>query len=138
MRYIEQIKELSKNLPNNEESKEGLEHREGYLLSFVLSFLLFLSFFFPLLSLFLLIYLHKRFGLAYDCHPFPMMYDYVAMVAGASLVATRLLCEKECKVAINTEGGRHRMFFPLLLSSFSLLFPLFVLLSSSLIPPSYL
>ena len=87
-------------------------------------------------------YFHKRFGLAYDCHPFPMMYDYVAMVAGASLVATRLLCEKECKVAINTEGGRHRMFFPLLLSSSSssssLLFPLFVLLSSSLIPPSFL
>eukprot|EP00026_Physarum_polycephalum_P006384 Phypoly_transcript_06426.p1 GENE.Phypoly_transcript_06426~~Phypoly_transcript_06426.p1 ORF type:complete len:581 (+),score=134.90 Phypoly_transcript_06426:50-1792(+) len=74
--YIEQIKEYSKNPPNTSESKEGLEHREG-------------------------------FGLAYDCHPFPMMYDYVAMVAGASLVATRLLCEKECIVAINTEGGRH-------------------------------
>ena len=44
MRYIEQIKELSKNLPNNEESKEDLNIEKGILFS---SF----SFFLPLLSL---------------------------------------------------------------------------------------
>ena len=50
-------------------------------------------------------------GLVDDCPPFSCVYDYVAMVAGASLTAAKALCEGKCRVALNEEGGRHRTIF---------------------------
>lgn len=38
------------------------------------------------------------------------MFKYVQLVAGASLTAARELVAGSCGTAINTEGGRHRMY----------------------------
>ncbi|XP_078617821.1 histone deacetylase 8-like [Branchiostoma floridae x Branchiostoma japonicum] len=49
----------------------------------------------------------EEFGLCYDCPILPGVYEYAAMVAGATLTAAQCLVDGECQVAINWHGGWH-------------------------------
>ncbi|KAL6056614.1 Histone deacetylase 8 [Balamuthia mandrillaris] len=49
----------------------------------------------------------ESFGLVDDCPLFDGVYDYVRMVAGASLTAAKELIANRATIAINWMGGRH-------------------------------
>ncbi|XP_072178285.1 histone deacetylase 8-like [Diadema setosum] len=51
--------------------------------------------------------LKQQFGLGYDCPSLPLVYDFVRLVAGASLSCAKALIQQKCRVAINWNGGWH-------------------------------
>ncbi|RCK56099.1 Histone deacetylase 8 [Candida viswanathii] len=53
-----------------------------------------------------------RFGLVYDCYPFPSMAEYVRLTAGSSILTAKTIIERNKTstgqvVGINWYGGRH-------------------------------
>eukprot|EP00057_Strongylocentrotus_purpuratus_P033372 XP_791175.2 PREDICTED: histone deacetylase 8 [Strongylocentrotus purpuratus] len=51
--------------------------------------------------------LKQQFGLGYDCPSLPLVYDFVRLVAGASLSCAKALIQQKCRIAINWNGGWH-------------------------------
>ncbi|XP_054753369.2 histone deacetylase 8-like [Lytechinus pictus] len=51
--------------------------------------------------------LKQQFGLGYDCPNLPLVYDFVRLVAGASLSCAKALIQQKCRIAINWNGGWH-------------------------------
>nr|CAB3252120.1 histone deacetylase 8-like [Phallusia mammillata] len=47
------------------------------------------------------------YGLGYDCPLSDGILDYCKMIAGGSLAAAKLLCSKQCQIAVHWLGGWH-------------------------------